>query len=330
MKYLLRLVVCILAPLVSLAEDGFVIKGKVNGIISGSVSITLREDGPDGEINSLLSPKVKIENGEFTYSGKLDHPQPVLLKISTKTFIVFLENTSYSIEGNFATIAADSLKGGVANAEYCRWQKSELSARDYFKAHPNTLVAPFIARLLAFNYVNTTEVYNLLPAAAKDSYYGKQLKTKLLNYERVGAGKEMKDFKMTDPSGKPISMKDFAGKIVVMDFWASWCAPCLAYIPKMREHYNNFKDQGVVFVSVSIDEDDKKWKDALAAQKMEWKQVITPGGLSPKEGVTPLFSITSIPHVMIIDHRGFIAANLDFSQKEEIVNVLNKLIAGKG
>ncbi|NIG54345.1 TlpA disulfide reductase family protein [Chitinophaga sp. Cy-1792] len=325
MKYFLRLVVLLLAPLVTFADDGFVIKGKVSGIISGSASVQLREEGPDGSMNTVVSPKVKIENGVFTYSGKLDHPQQVILKISTKSFLVFLENVSYTIDGDFSTLTADSLKGGVANAAYLKWKKSELSAKEYLKANRGEVVAPFIARMLAFDYDNTAEVYNLLTAEGKQSYYGKQLKEKLNDYEKVSAGKPMKDFKMTDPSGKPVSMKDFSGKIVVMDFWASWCAPCLAYIPKMREHYNNFKDAGVVFLSVSIDEDVKKWKEAMAAQHMEWGQVVTPGGLSPKEGVTPLFSITSIPHVMIVGKDGMIAANLDFSHKEEIETILKRL-----
>jgi peroxiredoxin len=322
MKYILRLTALILLPLFGFAEEGFVIKGKITGIISGSVSVA-----PQGkDENAVISPKVRIENGEFTYTGKIDHPQFVVLKISTKRISVFLENASYTVNGDFSKLTVESVKGGTLNGQYLDWAKSGKSVKEYLKENNGTLLAPFLAYRLAYTHENTIEAYNLLTAEGKRSYYGKLVKENLDNYEKNAAGKRMKDFKMTDPDGKEVSIKDFAGKIVVMDFWASWCAPCIAYIPKMREHYNKYKDQGVVFVSVSIDEDEIRWKRAMNEQQMEWKQVITPGGLSKEEGVTPLFNITSIPYLMIVDQQGMIAAPLDAYHKDEMEKVIEKLI----
>ncbi|RFS19267.1 AhpC/TSA family protein [Chitinophaga silvatica] len=322
MKSLIRLIVLLLLPAFSFAEEGFVIKGKVTGIVSGSVSVIIinRED------SQQEFPKVRIENGEFTYTGKIDHPQLVNLKISTKIFPVFLENASYTINSDFESLSGEKLVGGKINGEYNAFIKSGKPHMEFLKANPTMGVAPWLGIMVADTYDHTKEAYSVLSAEGKNSFFGQKLKANLDLYDKSGPGKPMQDFKMSDPSGKAVSIKDFAGKVIVLDFWASWCAPCIGYIPKMREHYNKYKDQGVVFLSVSVDDSPEKWKKAMDEQKMEWNQVLAAGAFSPTEGIRPIFNIKSIPYLIVVDQQGKIAAPLDAYHKDEVASVIEKLI----
>lgn len=105
-----------------------------------------------------------------------------------------------------------------------------------------------------------------------------------------------------------------------------WCAPCRAYIPTLREHYNKYKDKGVEFVSVSVDSDNDKRKEAVNAEQMQWRQVLAEGAFDDRKGVKQLLSIYHIPYVIVVDKDGKIAASLDYSKKDQLETVLNKLL----
>ena len=75
-------------------------------------------------------------------------------------------------------------------------------------------------------------------------------------------------------SNEEISLADLRGKVVLIDFWATWCGPCRAELPNVRETYQRFKDKGLVIVSVSLDTDAAKFKSFVADNKMTWHHVI--------------------------------------------------------
>ncbi|MDQ0107144.1 thiol-disulfide isomerase/thioredoxin [Chitinophaga terrae (ex Kim and Jung 2007)] len=322
MKQRLKIIILLLLPFCSFAEEGFVISGKVTGIISGSVSIVPRS----GDDLRNLPEKVRIVDGVFTFTGKIDHPQPVQLKISTKTLNIFLENTRYTVDCSFESLSGNQIRGSKANDEFQEFMASGQSNLDYLRAHPSSPLAPWMASMASFKKESILEAYSLLTEEGKKSVEGRELKRQIDIYEKTAAGKPMLDFKMNDPAGKPLSVKDLAGKIVVLDFWASWCAPCIGFIPKLREHYANYSNKGVAFVSVSVDENKEKWKEAMSFHPMEWKQVVAAGGFSDTEGVKPLFNIKGIPYLIIVDRHGNIAASLDGYHKEELGKVLEDLV----
>ena len=122
---------------------------------------------------------------------------------------------------------------------------------------------------------------------------------------------------------KSYGPKDFRGKILLIDFWASWCGPCRKEIPNLKKIYDEFKDKGVEFLSVSIDKDESDWAKAVVAEQMPWKQV-----LAPKAGQDTMheYQFRGIPYIVLLDKDGkFVAKNIrGESIRDEIKKILDK------
>jgi thiol-disulfide isomerase/thioredoxin len=108
-------------------------------------------------------------------------------------------------------------------------------------------------------------------------------------------------FAVTTLDGQHVSMDDLQGKVVLLDFWATWCGPCREALPHVRELAKKFQGQPLVILSVSLDSDEQKWKEFIAANDMTWPQYRDGGFTSP---ISKMFSVTAIPHTFTIDADG--------------------------
>ena len=108
-------------------------------------------------------------------------------------------------------------------------------------------------------------------------------------------------FAVTTLDGQHISLDDLQGKVVLLDFWATWCGPCREALPHLRDLAKKFQGQPLVILSVSLDSDEQKWKDFIAKNEMTWPQYRDGGFTSP---ISKLFSVTAIPHTFTIDTDG--------------------------
>ncbi len=108
-------------------------------------------------------------------------------------------------------------------------------------------------------------------------------------------------FAISTLGGQRISLDDLKGKVVLIDFWATWCAPCREALPHMREIAKKFEGQPLVVLSVSLDADEKKWKDFVGKNGMTWSQCRDGGFTGP---VAKLFGVQAIPHTFTIDADG--------------------------
>ena len=111
--------------------------------------------------------------------------------------------------------------------------------------------------------------------------------------------------------GSEVSIEGLKGKVVVIDFWATWCGPCVAEMPKMKELYAKYKDQGVEFIGVSLDQSkDKGGLDSLksfvAKNKIEWPQYYQ-GNFWQSE-FSSAWHVNSIPCVFLVDADGNLAS----------------------
>ena len=101
--------------------------------------------------------------------------------------------------------------------------------------------------------------------------------------------------------GRRISLDDLQGKVVLIDFWATWCPACREALPHMRELAKKFQGQPLVLLSVSLDDDEKKWRDFVDKNEMTWPQCRDAGFDGP---VSRMFNVKAIPHTFTIDADG--------------------------
>ncbi len=120
------------------------------------------------------------------------------------------------------------------------------------------------------------------------------------------AGAPFPDFAEKDMSGAPLSVARFKGKVVLIDFWATWCPPCIAELPSVLAAYSKYKDKGFEIIGISLDKDADTLKGFLTERKMTWPQYF-----DGKEWASPLaakYGVNSIPATYLLDKDGVIVA----------------------
>ncbi|MCZ6493151.1 MAG: thioredoxin-like domain-containing protein [Planctomycetota bacterium] len=116
-------------------------------------------------------------------------------------------------------------------------------------------------------------------------------------------GKAFPNFTATDPvTGEKFALKDLRGKVVLIDFWATWCPPCIRELPNVKRTYKKYEDQGFEIVSISLDTDRRKFKSFVSRQRMDWYHVMDGGGWSTR--LAKKYNIHSIPAMFLIDTEG--------------------------
>jgi len=144
----------------------------------------------------------------------------------------------------------------------------------------------------------------------------------------IRAGTKAPNFSLEDLGGKKSELKHFKGKVVFLNFWATWCGPCKEEMPSMEELSKQFKDRDFVFLSISVDYAGvKPVKDFIEKHRYTFPVLI-----DPKCETLDLFEVKGIPTTFLIDKKGFIigkAIGPKDWKRPEVVSIINFLLEKK-
>lgn len=132
------------------------------------------------------------------------------------------------------------------------------------------------------------------------------------------------DFTVTGQNGDTIRLSSLKGRVLLIDFWASWCGPCRFSNRQLVKVYNKYKEQGFEIFGISLDEDKKDWFKAIAKDKVTWLQGIDSKGWDAEGAVK--WQVEAIPASFLINKNGdVIAFDLEKNELEKILKELLKL-----
>lgn len=125
---------------------------------------------------------------------------------------------------------------------------------------------------------------------------------------RVIPGRPFVELEMNAPDGSPFLLSSIAGKgsYVLIDFWASWCGPCIREIPHLKTTYEAYHSKGFEIVGVSLDTDGDAWKNAIETHALSWPHMSDLAGW--ESAAVNLYAFSSIPHTVLLDPEGKIVA----------------------
>lgn len=209
------------------------------------------------------------------------------------------------------------------------WSKLDKSLKeevqkdlDFAKLHPNShsclkllLSSVQTQEGLTF-YDQYEEVFQNFSEEIKSTEEGKKMAEKLKYFKQSKVGSIAPDFSVLDINGQKLALSDFRDKkYILLDFWASWCAPCIADQKYLKKIYSKFSNKDFEIISISRDTDKLQWKNAILKHKTNiWKQVCIESDLNicsndlkdENHSIDVHYFVSAIPHYVLIDKTGII------------------------
>ncbi len=347
------------------------VKGTVvKGTIANAGGLQLFLDQVNYDNSNAVIAKVEIDNnGNFEApieEGLKNGIYRIRIGVKKAFFIFDGSEKTVNIKGDLQTFEnyAFEIEGSPASKELCSFLKNNNSevinqqaVAEFVKNSSNPLMASFIMIRFLANSTDqlplAKEVSEKLSAADPQSKYALDYKkvveaqeaqyAALQANQLIQVGLPAPDINLETPDGKKYALSDLKGKIVLLDFWASWCGPCRKANPHVVETYKKYKDKGFTVYSVSLDginpqmrnrfKTDEEVNTQMENAKKKWLEAIEKDGLVWDAHVSDLkhwnsiaaqtYGVRSIPQTFLINRDGTIAAiNPRNNLEEAILKIL--------
>lgn len=291
------------------APKGYVINGEIEGMTEGKVYLKSFRNKMFFDVDTA-----DVQNGKFTFEGKVD--EPLLFGLATDEMDypvqLFVENAPMNVR-----IGADGETVKVENSpvnEVFLGNAQKVFEEGYnidslITKYPDS---PAAAYLLYRYFTYQLPLDQLKATRAKispvlaNSPYVTDLDGIIARLENVQIGKTAPEFTLPDTAGVDVSLSDFRGKYVLLDFWASWCPPCRRENPNVVKAYQDYKDKNFTIIGISLDNHKAKWLKAIQDDHLTWTHV---SDLKYWDSEIPaLYGVRGIPANVLLDPDGVIIA----------------------
>lgn len=321
----------------------FTLTGKIIGQQKGYVSLTyINAEGG----RKYLMDTCSLINGNFIFKGGIKEPTLVILRGDIKSMADSDPNScGFWIErghinailkyNHFKDIKVTGSKTQkdfeILNKEYQQTSSfSQDSIIDYhfIVTHPASYISAFVLSLEARDWsIDTiTRLYHTLIPPVQNSYFGKQLGNRLEGIENNSSGKFAKGFITKDINGHTISLKDFRGKYVLLDFWASWCVPCREGNPHLIGLFKRYHSKGLEIIGISVDKNHEAWRKAVEKDKINiWHNVLSDDKMMEGKqhnslSISKEYKIFAFPTKILINKQGTIIGRYKGTESEDAMD----------
>ena len=156
----------------------------------------------------------------------------------------------------------------------------------------------------SLSYKQIDSLRSLLGEKASKSLYSRNVKKCLSNFMATSVGGTAPDFTLTTPVGDTLSLSDYSGKTVLLEFWASWCKPCRNNNPHLVQMYQKYHPMGLEVIGVACWDEADAWKKAIESDSLTWAQVNAEEKIKGQDNVADTYMIVGVPTTIIVDPSG--------------------------
>ncbi|MBP0903440.1 peroxiredoxin family protein [Mariniflexile gromovii] len=192
--------------------------------------------------------------------------------------------------------------------------------QNFISENPNSLLSAETLTNLKFLYGKrlTQKLFEPMPEKIKNSQVGIDISNFIQLYQNPKINEKYIDFELVNQNGEKIKLSEHLGKYILIDFWASWCAPCRKSNIELVKIYETNKNKGLIIIGVSIDDEKKSWTQAIEKDGLTWINV---SDLKGKENTAAIkYGVTGVPTNFLINAKGIIIAkDIDLETLKEII-----------
>jgi thiol-disulfide isomerase/thioredoxin len=257
-------------------------------------------------------------SGIFLFNGSLN-VKVLHVAIRNSDFsdmrVFWLENAAISVTGEKGKFREAVVDGSKTQTEQDRLDSAIQSTNDekgqsilFIRNHPSSIVSANVldAFCSLWGKDTSTVLYNSLTNEIKNTSYGKNVLEFIMLNKNLKIGDRYVDFSQQNIYGKTIKLSDYNGKVVLLEFWASWCVPCRNGNPDLVKIYGEYKKKGFDILGVAAEMVKKDWIDAVLKDSLPWQNV-TDFRLD-KNKASLIYGVSSYPTNFLIDKNGTIVA----------------------
>ena len=184
----------------------------------------------------------------------------------------------------------DSLRFFVVAPLRTEWAKNHLD----YELTPRYLLESHIPKDTIIKY------FSLLSKNARESEYGQILEGMVSDWANTQIGEIAPNFEQNTNLNEPFELAQLKGKYVILDFWGSWCPPCIAGFPKMKEYYQKYNDK-LEFVGIACNDKKDDWEKAIKEKQLSWINILNDKLIND---ISALYGVTNYPTKFILDKEG--------------------------